>query len=156
MHWATYRASELRGLGRKYYVVHCSSSPWSQVFESDLFGGFEKATNNAIAQLLKEIEESAAAELKDRVRGQGELALEEATVALKKMINIVQYTINTQQKEVSRCLAPHVQNQLLDGYDAAMEERGRGSVARQKVSSSHLRCFLCSSQGLYRPYSIVP
>lgn len=106
---------------------------WSKVFEADLFGGFEKATNTAIAGLMKEIEESAALGLKERVRGQGELAMEEARVALGKTINLVQDTITTQQKEVSRCLAPHVQNQLFDGYEEAMQERGRGSVARQKV-----------------------
>ena len=43
------------------------------------------------------------------------------------------YRIDNEQKETSRCLAPHVQDQLLWGYDRAMEERGRGSVARQKV-----------------------
>lgn len=106
---------------------------WSKVFEADLFGGFEKATNTAIAGLMKEIEESAALGLRERVRGQGELAMEEARVALGKTINLVQDTITTQQKEVSRCLAPHVQNQLYDGYEEAMQERGRGSVARQKV-----------------------
>ena len=41
--------------------------------------------------------------------------------------------MNNEQKEVSRCLAPHVQNQLVDGYNRAMEERGTGSVARQKA-----------------------
>jgi len=41
--------------------------------------------------------------------------------------------MNNEQKEVSRCLAPHVQEQLVDGYDRAMEERGTGSVARQKA-----------------------
>lgn len=120
------------------------ASTWSQVFEADLFGGFEKATNDAIAKLMKEIEDSAAPGLKDRVRVQGDLALEEARVALQKTIDVVKDTINTQQKEVSRCLAPHVQNQLFDGYETAMQERGRGSVARQKVSSYHFGCCVCS------------
>lgn len=83
--------------------------------------------------MLKEIEDSAAQGLKERARGQGELSLDEAKVALKKTLEIVRDTINTEQKEVSRCLAPHVQDQLVDGYDRAMEERGKGSVARQKV-----------------------
>jgi hypothetical protein len=45
----------------------------------------------------------------------------------------VKEALNNEQKEVSRSLAPHVQSELIDGYSAAMEERGPGSVARQKV-----------------------
>ena len=71
--------------------------------------------------------------LKERAKGQGELALEEARITLQKMLDVVSETMNTQQKEISRCLSPHVQNQLIQGYDLAMDERGRGSVARQKV-----------------------
>lgn len=103
------------------------------MFESDLFGGFEAATNAAIRKVVQEVEDTAAAGLKERTRGQGELAFEEAKVALQKTLGAVRETINGEQKEVSRCLAPHVQNQLFDGYEAAMAERGKGSVARQKV-----------------------
>lgn len=109
------------------------ASSWSKVFETDLFASFEKAANDTIIVLLKEVEASAALGLKERAKGQGELSLDEAKVALRKTLDIVRDTINTEQKEVSRCLAPHVQNQLVDGYDRAMEERGKGSVARQKV-----------------------
>lgn len=106
---------------------------WSKVFESDLFGPFEDAAIRAIDDLVKEIEDSAAAGLKDRARLQGETCVEEARVALKKTVDLVKETMNTEQKEVSRCMAPHVQEQLVEGYDTAMEERGTGSVARQKV-----------------------
>ena len=106
---------------------------WSKVFESDLFGPFEDATIRAINDLVKDIEDSAAAGLKDRARLQGETCVEEARVALKKTVGLVKETMNTEQKEVSRCMAPHVQEQLVEGYDTAMEERGTGSVARQKV-----------------------
>lgn len=109
------------------------ASSWQQVFEGDLFAAFEKAATKSINNLLKEVEDSAAPGLKDRVKSQAELCLEEAGVALKKTLELVRVTMNTEQKEVSRCLAPHVQNQLVDGYDRAMEERGKGSVARQKA-----------------------
>jgi len=107
---------------------------WSKVFESDLFGPFEKATLDAINKLVKEVEESAAPGLKDRARMQGETCAQEARVALRKTVDLVKETMNREQKEVSRCLAPHVQEQLIEGYDTAMEERGPGSVARQKAS----------------------
>lgn len=90
----------------------------------------------AINKLVAAVEESAAPGLKDRVRVQGELCIEEAKVALKKSVEIVRESLQNEQKEVSRCLAPHVQRQLVDGYDRAMEEKGTGSVARQKVLSS--------------------
>ena len=48
-------------------------------------------------------------------------------------MSVVRETMNNEQKEVSRCMAPHVQAQLVEGYDRAMEERGTGSVARQKA-----------------------
>ncbi|KAH8106194.1 hypothetical protein BXZ70DRAFT_422562 [Cristinia sonorae] len=141
MHWGTYRATLRRhGSWRRDLNVELSNpftrqiaSSWSKVFETDLFAPFEKAANIVIIKLLKEVEASAALGLKERASGQGELSLEEAKVALRKTLDVVRDTINTEQKEVSRCLAPHVQGQLVDGYDRAMEERGRGSVARQKV-----------------------
>ncbi|CAL1702209.1 unnamed protein product [Somion occarium] len=141
MHWATYRATLRRnGSWRQDLNVELSNpftrniaSSWSKVFESDLFASFDKSATTVIQQLLKEVEDSAAQGLKERAKGQADLSLDEAKVALRKTIDVVRDTINTEQKEVSRCLAPHVQNQLVDGYERAMEERGRGSVARQKA-----------------------
>ncbi|KAI0786384.1 hypothetical protein C8Q75DRAFT_771545 [Abortiporus biennis] len=141
MHWATYRATLRRhGSWRRDLNVELSSpftrniaASWSKVFEADLFATFEKAATDAIKKLVEEVEASAAPGLKERAKGQGELSLEEAKVALTKTIELVRETITTEQKEVSRCLAPHVQGQLIDGYDRAMEERGTGSVARQKA-----------------------
>jgi len=83
---------------------------------------------------VKDVEESAAPGLKDRARLQGETCLEEARVALTNAVDLVKERVNMEQKEISRCLAPHVQAQLVEGYDTAMMERGTGSVARQKVS----------------------
>lgn len=103
------------------------------MFEGNLFIAFESAALKSVQKLLKDVEDSAALGLKDRVKSQAELCLEEAKVALKKTLELVRQTMNNEQKEVSRCLAPHVQQQLVDGYDRAMVERGRGSVARQKA-----------------------
>ena len=159
MHWATYRASELsnifpavvltpssitalrrHGSWRKDLNVELVTPltrniahSWSKVFEGDLFGPFEEATLGVINNLLKDVEESAASGLRERCKAQGQICLEEARVALQNTVNVVQDTLNSEQKEVSRSLAPHVQNQLREGYDRAMEERGTGSVARQKV-----------------------
>lgn len=111
---------------------------WSTVFESNLFAPFETATLDSINKLLKDVEDSAAPGLKDRTNKQAEVCLEEARVALKNAVELVKQTLATEQKEVSRCIAPHVQAQLIEGYDTAMQERGTGSVARQKVCLDRL------------------
>ncbi|GLB33731.1 putative dynamin family protein [Lyophyllum shimeji] len=141
MHWATYRATLRRhGSFRRDLNVELINPftrniahSWSRVFESDLFGPFETAAVDSINKLLKDVEDSAATGLKDRTKLQGEQCLEEARVALKKTMDVVKETMNSEQKEVSRCMAPHVQAQLIEGYDRALEERGTGSVARQKA-----------------------
>ena len=106
---------------------------WSKVFESDLFAPFELAVIASINKLLQDVEDSAVVGLKDRTKLQGELCVEEARVALQKTMSVVKETMSNEQKNISRCMAPHVQAQLVEGYDQAIEERGTGSVARQKV-----------------------
>ena len=93
------------------------AASWQQVFEADLFAAFESAALGVINKLVKDVENSAALGLQDRVKTQAELCLDEARVALKKTIELVRLAMNNEQKEVSRCLAPHVQHQLVDGYD---------------------------------------
>lgn len=117
------------------------ASSWSKVFESDLFGSFETSTKAAIKKVVKEVEDTAPLGLKDRTRCQGELCLEEANIALNKTLDLVKDTMNAEQKEVSRVIAPYVQHQLQDGYETSYAERGTGSVARQKVSCTiHMIC----------------
>ncbi|KAF8897466.1 hypothetical protein BD779DRAFT_1432811 [Infundibulicybe gibba] len=141
MHWCTYRATLRRhGSWRRDLNVELVTPftrniahSWSKVFESDMFTPFQTAALGIINKVLKDIEESAAPGLKDHARLQADLCLEQTRVALNKTVAVVKDTMNTEQKEISRCMAPHVQAQLVPGYDRAMEERGIGSVARQKA-----------------------
>ncbi|KAK1224421.1 hypothetical protein PQX77_012717 [Marasmius sp. AFHP31] len=140
MHWATYRATLRRhGCFRRDLNVELLApftrniaSAWSKVFESDLFGPFEASAIKAINSLLHDVEESAALGLKDRVKIQGETCVQDAKVALTNSINVVKETMNDEQKEISRLLAPHVQTALTSGYEEALDFRGTGSVKRQK------------------------
>lgn len=109
------------------------AASWGKLFETNLFDSFESATLKTVMNLLSDFENSAAAGLRDRTKIQAEVCLKEAKVALQKSIDVVAESMTNEQKEISRCLAPHVQAELIDGYDAAMEERGAGSVKRQKV-----------------------
>lgn len=99
-----------------------------------MFATFRTSTVEVIDTLIKEVEETAAPGLKDRAKLQGETCIEEARVALANAVELVKDAMNREQKETSRVMAPHVQAQLVEGYETAMEERGKGSVARQKVS----------------------
>jgi len=124
------------------------ASSWAKVFEADLFADFQNQIMASVDKLTKDVEGSAAAALIDRVKAQADLCIEEARLALVNTVEIVKATLNTEQKEISRSLAPHVQEQLIDGYERAMEERGTGSVARQKVRSCALRHKLAQSPTL--------
>ncbi|KAJ6614316.1 hypothetical protein B0H10DRAFT_2045676 [Mycena sp. CBHHK59/15] len=141
MHWASYRATLRRhGEYRRDLNVELITpftrhiaQKWQQVFEADIFAPLLSSTIACINKLVADVETSAAPGLRDRAKLQGESCLEEARVALNKTVDTVKDTLTNEQKEVSRCLAPHVREQLVDGYDEAMEERGKGSVARQKA-----------------------
>jgi hypothetical protein len=98
-----------------------------------LFAALEKSTIDCVKSLLADVEESAAQGLRDRCKMQGEACLEEVRVALGNTLEAVRATMTNEQKEASRSLAPHVQDELREGYDRAMLETGTGSVARQKV-----------------------
>ncbi|KAG2369878.1 hypothetical protein BDR07DRAFT_1526349 [Suillus spraguei] len=141
MHWATYRATLRRhGSWRRDLNVElvtpftrniaCS---WSTLFESDLFASLSNAIMTSINQLIADVEASAAAGLKDRVHAQSSVSQEEARHALGQTMEVVKEALAKEQKEISRCLAPHVQNELTEGYNLALQERGTGSVARQKA-----------------------
>ena len=104
-----------------------------------MFAGLDGATSEKIMKLVKEVENSAAPGLKERAKMQGDQCMEQAQIALRNAMEDVKVALQNEQKEVSRCLGPHVQEQLIPGYDLAMDERGPGSVARQKVSPAYSR-----------------
>ncbi|KAG8979124.1 hypothetical protein FRC05_009334 [Tulasnella sp. 425] len=140
MHWSTFRAHLRRdGVFRRDLnaelclpLTSSIAKSWGEVFEQDLFAEFGRQTTLAIEKVIEEIKDSAAPGLAERCNVQGNLATEDAETALKAMIQVVHEALQKEQKEISRSLSPHVQEQLRDVYIRAMEERGRGSVARQK------------------------
>ncbi|KAL6302427.1 hypothetical protein BKA93DRAFT_737025 [Sparassis latifolia] len=141
MHWRTYRAVLCRnGSWRQDLNIELSNpltrriaSSWCKVFEADLFEQFEKTTMDAINKVLGEIEDCTAGGLKEHARKQAELSLKDARFALRRTLDVVRSRMKKQQKEASRSFAPEVKTKLYDGYRAAMEESGEGSVTRQKT-----------------------
>ncbi|KAG8716350.1 hypothetical protein FRC09_015864 [Ceratobasidium sp. 395] len=141
MHWATYRAT-LRRHGEWKSDLNADliapmtreiAASWAQVFESDLFAPMERATRQEITKLLQEIEDTAPAGLKDRCKAQSQTTLKEAQVVTGNILQNIKTAMTNEQKEISRCLTPHVKNHLVPGYEEAFLERGTGSVARQKA-----------------------
>ncbi|KAG0709519.1 hypothetical protein DFH29DRAFT_869853 [Suillus ampliporus] len=141
MHWNSYRAT-LRRHGSWHRDLNVEllipftrniASSWSTLFESDLFAPLSAAITECVNRLLVNVEATAVAALKDRVRAQSYDSQEEARLALGKIMEVVEKSLEQEQKQISRCLAPHVQAELADGYDLAIKERGIGSVARQKT-----------------------
>jgi hypothetical protein len=123
------------------------ATSWSKVFEADT--SFDKATFATINKLLKDFEDSTPAGLEDRAKVQTEACREEARLAVCKTLQIVRESLKSERKEISRCVAPHVQSQLADGYDQALAIKGKGSVARQKASHIRLaRCCISSAKVL--------
>ncbi|KAG9038318.1 hypothetical protein FRB95_001730 [Tulasnella sp. JGI-2019a] len=141
IHWATYRATLRRdgvfctdlNAEMCFPMTKSIAQSWAQVFEQNLFADFEKRTTNSVQDIIFEIKETAPYGLKDQCGTQGELAIKEANVAMKQIVAVVANALQKEQKEVSRCLAPHIQAQLRPGYQTAMLERGTGSVKRQKT-----------------------
>ncbi|KIY51603.1 hypothetical protein FISHEDRAFT_11570, partial [Fistulina hepatica ATCC 64428] len=144
IHWQTYRAVlrrfgeyRLRSLDLNNDLcmpfTRSIASSWGRVFETDLFAAFEEQTIEVIKKLVADVEATATVGLKDRSSQQGQLCLEEAKIALQATLVEVKQKLQELQKDLSRALVPHVQQQLMNSYDLAMEEHGRGSVARQKA-----------------------
>jgi hypothetical protein len=61
-----------------------------------MFDTFQAKTRVVINRLLADVGRSAPSALRDCVKQQGELALEDATLALKKSINHMEEAINNE------------------------------------------------------------
>ncbi|KAG1892548.1 hypothetical protein F4604DRAFT_1699937 [Suillus subluteus] len=140
MHWATYRATLRRhGSWRRDLNVElvtpftrniaCS---WSTLFESDLFASLSDAITTSINKLITDVEASAAAGLKDRVHVQSSVSQEEARHALGQTMEVVKEALGKEQKEISRCLAPHVQNELTEWLQSRLGRARPRKCSRDK------------------------
>lgn len=66
---------------------------------------------------MKEIQQSFPDGLQERAKLQGQIGLADAKEALQNTVDIVKQALTEQQKEVSRCLVPHLQGELLGTCD---------------------------------------
>ncbi|CAE6511703.1 unnamed protein product [Rhizoctonia solani] len=140
MHWQSYRAAlrrngEWRGDLNADLVGPMTreiAASWARVFDSDLFAPTVRAEQQEITNLLKEVQDSAPPALSARCQAQSQLALKESEALTTNLLRNLKTLMTNEQKDISRCLTPHVQRELLDAYESAAAERGTGSVARQK------------------------
>ncbi|KDN41718.1 hypothetical protein RSAG8_07249, partial [Rhizoctonia solani AG-8 WAC10335] len=147
MHWQSYRAA-LRRNGEWKGDLNADlvgpmtreiAASWARVFDSDLFAPTVRAERQEITDLLKEVQVSAPPGLGARCEVQSQLALKEAEVLTTNLLRNLKTLMADEQKDISRCLTPQVQRELLTAYQSAAAERGTaaaergtGSVARQK------------------------
>jgi len=111
---------------------------WCHTFQTNMFKTLERRTVGVIQQLLINVEEDAAPGLKDNAAKQAEHCIRMAKVTMDNTVNSVTKTLNVEQRGLSRSMAPDVQEGLRTGYDNALEEKGKGSVARQKVRTDFI------------------
>ncbi|KAG1770052.1 hypothetical protein EDD22DRAFT_992948 [Suillus occidentalis] len=127
MHWGTYRAT-LRHHGSWVQDLNVElATPftqnialsWLTLFKSDLFTSLSDAITTCISKLITDVENSTVPGLKDCVHAQSLVSQEEVRHALGQTMDVVKEALGREQKEISHCLAPYVQNELMDGYDLA-------------------------------------
>ncbi|KAM5535629.1 hypothetical protein V8D89_010616 [Ganoderma adspersum] len=143
MIWQRYRAL-LRRNGRfgEYdlnselttpFVSHIARN-WARLFRSNLFRAFETATVQAVEELTNQVVQSVPEYLTSRAKKQADVSLEQTRAFVGESVTVVQRTLGAHQREISRRLAPHVQEQLKDGYQDALGITGRGSTPKQKAA----------------------
>lgn len=126
------------------FAVHIASS-WRELFSANLFGKLEKDVMRTIDELVNEFVQGVPGYLKARAQQQADSCRQEARSALSTIMATVACELNSEQKRISRGIAPHVQGALLQVYEDALLDTGRGSVARQQVRrllslSREIRC----------------
>ncbi|KAJ3495225.1 hypothetical protein NMY22_g19965 [Coprinellus aureogranulatus] len=143
MKWNTYRATLVRhGIWNTDLNAELAepfkrtiARSWSRLFRTLSFSAFEKGVEGCVKALIQELHDSAAVGLQDRASVQGEACLEDVKTMLKECMYSLNNKMSTQQKMISRSLAPHIQKQLRDGYVKAVTEcgKGKGSAQRRKT-----------------------
>ncbi|RXW20524.1 hypothetical protein EST38_g5345 [Candolleomyces aberdarensis] len=109
------------------------SNAWSTLFQTDMLNRFETGAIDAIGRLLNDFEKSVSEELKDLVKLQRQLSLEDAKLNISSATDAVNLTITKQQRRISRSMAPRIQELMEDTYLKAVKEpSGRGSYRRRQ------------------------
>ncbi|PVF97245.1 hypothetical protein CPB86DRAFT_786050 [Serendipita vermifera] len=143
MHWQTYRAT-LRRSGEFRQDLNAAlcdplqkyvAKSWAQAFDADLVFSLENVALSIIKNMANDVETSTHTdEMRRKCNIQGVIAQEESKVELKRILEFIANDLQDRQKEISRLISPTIRSLLCDGYFAASQERGRGSVARQKLT----------------------
>ncbi|KAH9920059.1 uncharacterized protein B0H18DRAFT_1025709 [Fomitopsis serialis] len=105
---------------------------WSNTFNTQSVDLMEDVAG-IVGKALTEVVESATPLLNDLARDRAEQGKKELENILDEIVDIVHEVISDEQKEASRCLAPHIMRVLKPGYEDAAQQTGRGSTARRKA-----------------------
>ncbi|KAG9006591.1 hypothetical protein FRB94_000608 [Tulasnella sp. JGI-2019a] len=108
------------------YIMGLSS--WTRVFEQDLLAKFGNRAKEAVNKIIADIEKTAPVGLINRCAGQREQALTESKAAMDQLISAAGAVLRREQKEASRCFAPHIKMKLRPGYQEAARMTGREDI----------------------------
>jgi hypothetical protein len=106
---------------------------WCHTFQTDMFTTFEQHVKVVIQQLLTDFQQDLPPGLKGPATSHTEHCLQITKVTMKGTVDHVRKTLNKKRRELSRSMAPNIQEGLRQGYEDALKEKGKGSIARQKV-----------------------
>eukprot|EP00301_Raphidiophrys_heterophryoidea_P005572 c12327_g1_i3.p1 GENE.c12327_g1_i3~~c12327_g1_i3.p1 ORF type:complete len:851 (-),score=232.50 c12327_g1_i3:423-2975(-) len=146
LHWATYRACcRRKGAWRidmntelANPILNTISTSWERVFANELKSVLVTATNNVKEQLGKFHEELTGALMRlgvprDRLNGLLELLRDSAASKVSASLQQITAQVQAEQKELSRSIAPAIQNIMDPAYAAGYDECGTGSHVRRKA-----------------------
>lgn len=113
------------------------ASTWDRVFARNNLDDLERQVNDTVDSVLCQIKNSVTSQSSQHKishRANGTSAEIQASLSL--LLAEGHAFIDARQRDVSRSLAPHVQEKLEEGYKVAGAESGQGCWGRSKVSST--------------------
>ncbi|KAG6889385.1 hypothetical protein C0992_005517 [Termitomyces sp. T32_za158] len=106
---------------------------WKVTLDQDMFPETSGALERVTQDLLEQIPDAChSSSFKKTVTNRVALMFEETTSTLEALHRKVTCQIGKSRRKIATSIAPHIQDQLVEGYKEALEYEGTGSVALQK------------------------
>ncbi|KAG6889386.1 hypothetical protein C0992_005518 [Termitomyces sp. T32_za158] len=106
---------------------------WQVTLDQNVFPKTSKALERVTLHLLNEIPGAChSSSFKQIVMNRVALMFEEATSTLEALHAKVAWQIDKSRRRIATSIVPHIKDQLVEGYEKALEYEGTGSVALQK------------------------
>ncbi len=126
--------------------LRCLASSYISIFEKDLFKTLKKDVLAVVNSLLQDVEHSVAecTSIKEDTIWRCSIARRLTQDCLVAVGDAVEDILDAKRQEVSSTLEPQIQTKMRPAYVQALEEKGRGSFNRKKVTSRRTYCHMLS------------